>query len=198
MNKVLSGLLIGVVASWIIVLVLAYGPIPVSTSAPVQAQASVVAPAAAVFQVDKLTINPARVSPGQEVMITTTVRNNGGTEGQYIADLGINNTLEEQQQLALPAGAAKTLGFSTYRYEAGTYTVNLGGQIGQFEVLAQDVPAQSAAAGSGGASCCGGGGASTPSTATQAGCCGGGAAITPTTPGTSFKPATQKKGGCCG
>ena len=216
MNKVISGLVramvmkrsIALLVASLFILALALGacagPTSVRTSAPAQAQEAVVAPAGAVFQVDGLSINRARVYPGQPVVIMAKVANKGNAEGEYIGNLGINDTFEEQKKVTLAGGTTQTLNFSTFKYEAGTYTVTLGGLTGQFEVLAEP-PAQNGS-GPAASSCCQQPNSNTtqPNSSTAgAGCCGGGGSststpITPVPPGTSFKPTTQKSGGCCG
>jgi len=147
------------------------------------------------FQFDRLLIYPEKGAPGQEIIILAAVANTGGNEGEYIAKLEINKSLEEQARFALPSGEAGILKFSTFRYEPGTYDVVLEGLTGQFEVLDQAAVAGPAAAGCGGG--CGG---SSASTGQAGGGCGG--CVTSSGPVTLGSPPTAgpqvQRGGCGG
>jgi hypothetical protein len=195
MKKMIQGLMPTTVAGKTTVLivaslffvVLALGACarPASVPTPVQVPTPTGEAASAAFQIDGLSIYPAQVYPGGQVVITANVTNNGGIQGEYIGGLEINNTLEEQKRVILASGAVKTLNFSTFRFEPGTYTVALGGLKGQFEVLDQPTTAQ---IGSGPATsgCC----QQTNSSTAKPSCCGGSGPVTPISP--------TRRGGCCG
>lgn len=197
MKKMIQGLMPTTVAGKTTVLiaaslffvVLALGACvrPASVPTPVQVQVPTPTgePASAAFQIDGLSISPAQVYPGGQVVIMAKVTNNGGIKGEYIGGLEINNTLEEEKRVVLAAGAAKTLNFSTFRFEPGTYTVALGGLEGQFEVLDQPAPAQ-----------IGSGQVASGSSAAQPSCCGGSGQVTSISPASPVRPT--QRGGCCG
>jgi len=185
MKKIIQGLMPTTVAGKTTVLivaslffvVLALGACarPASVPTPVQVPTPTGEAASAVFQIDGLSIYPAQVYPGGQVVILAKVTNKGGIKGEYIGGLEINNTLEEQKRVILAAGAVETLNFSTSKYEPGTYTVALGGLNGQFEVLDQATPASSTA---------------------KPSCCGGSGTVTPISPASPARPT--QRGGCCG
>ena len=203
MKKMIQGLMPTTVAGKITVLivvslffvVLALGACarPASVPTPVQVPTPTGEAASAAFQIDGLSIYPAQVYPGGQVVILAKVTNKGGIKGEYIGGLEINNTLEEEKRVILAAGADKTLNFSTFRFEPGTYTVVLGGLKGQFEVLDQ-VNSSTAQIGTGqGASgCC----QQTNSSAAQPSCCGGSGQVTSISPASPVRPT--QRGGCCG
>jgi hypothetical protein len=181
MPTTVAGKIAAVLAASLVFVMLALSACAGATSVPASAQV----PTPAAFQIDDLSVYPARVSPGQQVVITAKVTNKGGIEGEYIGRLEIDNTLDEQKNVTLPAGATQTLDFSTFRYGSGTYTVGLGGLTGQFEVLAQAAPTQTNSVtstpsccqqtntGTARPSCCGGSGPSTSTQPTRRSCCGG-------------------------
>lgn len=203
MNRVLSSLLLirarGTIVALLVialaVLTLAFGACANTTAVPTPTQESVTAvptstqesvtaidAASATFQVVGLSINPPQGYPGQEVVIMAKVTNKGSAEGEYIGYLLINNILEERKGIVLPPGKAKTLNFSTFRDEAGIYTVTLDELKGQFEVLPEDAGTQSVSV----PSCC----QPSASGTTQPSCCGTSGPVTTTKP--TARPS------CCG
>jgi hypothetical protein len=149
--------------------------------------------ATAAFQISKLLIYPERGYSGQEVVIMAAVTNTGGGEGEYIAELQINNIVEEQKKITLPAREAKVLNFSTYKFDPGTYNVSLGGLTGQFEVLDPFDQAAVIAPSTGSTGCTGCGPAGASTGQAGGGCCGGGTTNSPTA------RVQAPRGGCgCG
>ncbi len=192
MNRMISGLLpskvTGIIIALLVIAValstLAFGACASPTEAtavPASTQVPTPSTEAAAFKVDSFSIYPIQGYPGQQVVITAKVTNTGSVEGEYIGELAINNYLEEQKIVTLPGGAAKTLNFSTFRYEVGTYTVALGELTGKFEVLPGTPQTQGVSVpASSGCSSCGSGcsGCSAPATPSKQtarrGCgCGG-------------------------
>jgi len=179
-----TGIIIALLVVLMAVLTLAFGACANTTTVPTSTQESVTAidAASATFQVVGLSINPSQGYPGQEVVIMAKVTNKGSAEGEYIGYLLINNILEERKGIVLPPGKAKTLNFSTFRDEAGIYTVTLGELKGQFEVLPEDAGTQGVSV----PSCC----QPSASGATQPSCCGTSGPVTTTKP--TARPS------CCG
>jgi len=114
-------------ASFLIV-TLTFGGCAVAKATPLSAQVPTATPptaqvptpvtngtAAAAFQFDRLIIYPEKGAPGQEVIILVAVTNTGGNEGEYIAELEINEFVDEQARFALPSGETGILKFSTFR-----------------------------------------------------------------------------------
>lgn len=84
----------------------------------------ILAPAS--FTVTDLTVTPTEVEVSEEVTVSVTVTNIGGTEGSYTLALEINGTVEETETLSLTGGAFTTVGFRVTREDPGNYTVRVG------------------------------------------------------------------------
>ena len=91
------------------------------------------------FGISNLTISPSQAKPGQEITITATVTNSGGTAGDYTVELKINDVTEASKLLSLAPGASQTVGFTVKRFEAGSYQVDVNGFTGAFEVKEKPV-----------------------------------------------------------
>lgn len=107
-------------------------PIVVKTPTPVPSS----------FEVTGLALGPGRINPGEQVVITANVLNTGDTEGRYIAELEIDNTVEDVKEKNIPAGETQTFNFYVSRDEPGIYEVFCGGLVSKFEVIDVIVPAR--------------------------------------------------------
>jgi uncharacterized membrane protein len=74
------------------------------------------------------------VKPGEQVTITVTIANSGGTESSYNAVLKINDVDEAQKQVTLGPKGKQEITFTTSQETAGSYDVNVGDTSGSFEV----------------------------------------------------------------
>ena len=92
------------------------------------------APAPASFTVSNLEVSPTSVKTGQQVTITVTIANTGGTEGSYNAILKINGVNEAQKQVTLGPKGKQEVTFTTSQETARSYDVNVGDTSGSFEV----------------------------------------------------------------
>ena len=92
------------------------------------------APAPASFTVSNLEVSPTSVKTGQQVTITVTIANTGGTEGSYNAILKINGVNEAQKQVTLGPKGKQEVTFTTSQETARNYDVNVGDTSGSFEV----------------------------------------------------------------
>jgi hypothetical protein len=90
--------------------------------------------APASFSVGNLSISPSEVISGQEVTISTTVANTGGSAGSYTVSLKLNGIQTESRDLILDSGKTENLAFKTWGDKPGLYQIELNGQIGQFTV----------------------------------------------------------------
>ena len=88
------------------------------------------------FELGEFLIEPARVGPGEPVIISGFLRNTGGLRGGYILELGIDGETEQSRQIILAGGESAQVVFSIVRNVPGTYTVTLCGLSGEFTVLA--------------------------------------------------------------
>ena len=86
----------------------------------------VVGPRQAEFTVTDLTINPLEPEIFEPVLVTVNVTNIGGEEGDYMANLTINDVLEENQTVPLLAGESAILEFTIFKQDEGNYTVEVG------------------------------------------------------------------------
>jgi len=90
-------------------------------------------PAPAAFTPSSLSISPLEANIGETVSISVLVTNTGEQEASYIVTLKINEMIEETREVTL-AGGSETVTFTTTRDEAGTYSVDVNGLYGSFEV----------------------------------------------------------------
>jgi len=112
----------------------------VSHSAPVAILGYARPPAVAIFAASSLLIIPTEVNIGETVNIIIVVTNTGGQSGNYQVILKINGVVEADRDIALDAGAVKQVSFSTSKDTAGTYSVDVCGLTGSFEVKQKPVP----------------------------------------------------------
>jgi len=101
------------------------------------------APAPASFTVSDLKVSPTSVKPGEQVTITVTVANNGGTEGSYNAVLKINDVDEAQKQVTLGPKGKQEITFTTSQETIGNYSVAIAGESSSFKVSAPGQAARS-------------------------------------------------------
>jgi len=102
----------------IAVSLLAAFSIPILEPTHVQTQ-----PASVTFQTTGLTINPAMVNPGGELVIMAEVTNICGTESTYTAVLKINDIDAATLKTTMAAGESKHLSFAGYIAVPGTYEI---------------------------------------------------------------------------
>jgi len=91
------------------------------------------------FSIGNLSISPSQCEPGQEITVTVTVANTGGTAGDYTVELKIDDVSEASESLSLAPGASQTVGFTVKRFEASRYQVDVNGLTGTFEVKEKPV-----------------------------------------------------------
>jgi len=96
-----------------------------------QAQGLIVGPLKpAEFTVTDLTINPVEAEIFEPVLVTVNVTNIGDEQGEYVANLTINNVLEENQTILIPGRNSTLAEFTVLKETEGTYTVEIGGLSG--------------------------------------------------------------------
>jgi PKD repeat protein len=86
--------------------------------------------------VSYLLIDPAQVLPGQEVVISGNVCNQGEERGTKTVSLMVNGVAEQSQSVAVSGGSCQQVVFRVSRAVPGTYQVAIDGMTGQFSVLA--------------------------------------------------------------
>jgi hypothetical protein len=97
-------------------------------------------PSAPSFTVSKLNISPTSVKPGEQVTITATVTNIGGTKGDYKVVLQVNGINEAEKQVTLGAKETQQVSFTVSKEDADTYSVAIDDQSGSFEVSETAAP----------------------------------------------------------
>jgi hypothetical protein len=96
-----------------------------------QAQGLIVGPLKqAEFIVTDLTINPVVAEVFEPVLVTVNVTNIGDEQGEYVANLTINNILEENQTILIPGRNSTIVEFTVLKETEGNYTVEIGGLSG--------------------------------------------------------------------
>ena len=94
-------------------------------------------PAPAAFTPSSLTISPLEANIGELVRISVLVTNTGEQEASYTVTLKINEMVAETKEIEL-GGGSETVPFTTFKYEAGTYSVDVNGLHGSF--IVKEVP----------------------------------------------------------
>jgi len=88
----------------------------------------------AVFEYSDFSIEPASVKGGDAVTIQVKVTNTGNIAGETEAELLANGESVDSKTVSLEPGASTVVEFSHTEKEAGTYTVEVGGLSGSYEV----------------------------------------------------------------
>lgn len=89
-------------------------------------------PVPAKFSQSDLIIKPLEALPGQEVNITTTITNTGGSAGVCNVQLKINGVAENHFEISLDPGISQTVVFTLARKKVGGYLVDVNGKGGNF------------------------------------------------------------------
>ena len=83
-----------------------------------------------------LNVNPQQVYAGQTVTISTNVVNHGGEAGSYTVALKIDGQVEQTRTVTVSPGVAQPVRFTVSKTRPGTYAVAVGGDRGQFTIIA--------------------------------------------------------------
>jgi len=89
-------------------------------------------PIPAKFSLSDLIVSPSEALPDQEIKITTTVTNTGGSAGVCHLQLKINRIQEDNQDVSLEPGASQTVVFLVNKNEVGDYLADINGKGGSF------------------------------------------------------------------
>ena len=88
------------------------------------------------FSASNLRLSPQEVQPDQQVEISISMANNGGTTGSRTVILYINGDREDSSTISLAPGSAQDVVFTLSKSIPGTYDVLLEGLPSQFMVIA--------------------------------------------------------------
>jgi len=98
-----------------------------------------ITPLPAAFQISPLSISPTEIGTGETVNISILVANTGGQSGSYKLTLKINGVMEAEREVTIDSGASEQVSFTTSKADAGTYSVDVNGVTGTFEVKTKPV-----------------------------------------------------------
>jgi hypothetical protein len=90
------------------------------------------------FSVDELSIEPAEVTVGETVNITTVVSNTGDLSGSYQVNFQIDDEQIATDNVTLDGGASQTIFFTVAKDVVGTYKVTVGELTDTFTVKAPE------------------------------------------------------------
>ena len=90
--------------------------------------------APATFSVTGLTVSPSEVETGDSATVTATVENTGDLSGAYTAELKVGGTVEDTDDVTVATGESETVTFTVSKDEAGTYTIDVGGETATLTV----------------------------------------------------------------
>ncbi len=88
----------------------------------------------AIFEVSNLVINPIEVKAGKNTTISANVENAGNAAGEYNAELSVNGSVVDSQDVSLGIGNNTTVTFEHSEENPGTYNVTIGEQTGSYTV----------------------------------------------------------------
>ena len=86
------------------------------------------------FQVSKLVILPTELEEGQSVEICVVAGNEGGSEGEYLLQLKLNEEVRDSRVVRLVAGENREVKFNLSNLAAGEYVVDINGLFSRFVV----------------------------------------------------------------
>jgi dienelactone hydrolase len=89
---------------------------------------------APVFELSSLTINPGVVDVGEEVSASIEVANTGEKAGSYTIILKIDEAVEDEKLVTLGPDESVTVSFEVPATEEGTYSVDINGLSGSYDV----------------------------------------------------------------
>ena len=96
------------------------------------AQSAPVKPAS--FKTSNLLVIPAKVSPGDDVVISVSVANTGDEAGEYNVELLVNGAVESSQAVSVEGGSSQKVVFDVSREAEGEYTVSIDSLNDKFTV----------------------------------------------------------------
>jgi hypothetical protein len=87
------------------------------------------------FEVQNATLKTAKAAPGEQVEVTATITNKGGSNGATKVVLYVNGQEADSKGVALSSGQSTPISFKVSRNDPGTYSVYVNGvAAGSFTV----------------------------------------------------------------
>src|SRR4030065_1027278 len=91
-------------------------------------------PKPADFKLTDLKIDPQEAEVGEPVTIAFNLTNVGETDGNYTADLIINNSTKDSQTISLAGSESIIVTFTDTGNAEGNYSVTVGSLTGEFKL----------------------------------------------------------------
>ena len=91
-------------------------------------------PGAADFKSSDLTINPSSVNVGGTVTISVECSNEGSMSGSHTVTLKVDGEVEDEKTVTVAPNESTTISFDAPTSEKGTYSVEIEGLTGSYEV----------------------------------------------------------------
>jgi hypothetical protein len=82
-----------------------------------------------------ISISPGEANIGDTVTISALVENSGDLSGEYTLRLEVNGQLESTQEATFEGNTSTNISFTVTRDKAGTYEVDVNGQLANFIIL---------------------------------------------------------------
>ncbi|MFC1943114.1 hypothetical protein ACFLWO_00830 [Chloroflexota bacterium] len=92
-------------------------------------------PLPAKFEVSNLTLNPRRAQPGQPIVISLTIANEGATIGSYELHLMIDGIVRAVKEVTLAPKSSQTVSFEVANLAVGEHRVKVAGLTRQFSIV---------------------------------------------------------------
>ncbi|MBA7689524.1 hypothetical protein ES703_98032 [subsurface metagenome] len=92
-------------------------------------------PLPAKFGVSNLTFNPRQAQPGQPIVISLTIANEGATAGSFELYLIIDGIVRIVKEISLAGNSSETLTFEVSNLAVGKHRVKIAGLTGQFSIV---------------------------------------------------------------
>jgi len=102
----------------------------------------------AAFTTSELTISPATTQTGEPITVTFKVTNTGQVSGTYTAVVKVNGALAGTEDIILAGGENQQVSFEVVQDQPGTYTVDVSGFSGSFDIIQDKTETASAVAAS--------------------------------------------------
>lgn len=96
--------------------------------------------APAAFELSDLSVSPAEVEPGEEVIVSVTVSNVGEEAGSYTVELWVDDVSVGAEEVELDGGESTTVSFTVEKEDEATHSVEVDGLTGSFAVAAPPPP----------------------------------------------------------
>jgi beta-lactamase superfamily II metal-dependent hydrolase len=95
----------------------------------------IIIPTPTEFELSNLNVSPKEVEPGETVTVAVEVRNVGEEKGTHELELIIDGLVEQSESVTLDGGETTSISFSVEKDMEGSYSVELAGLTGIFQVV---------------------------------------------------------------